>query len=554
MIQVVRHHEDFGGAKVLESWFLQNVAESGVPANVLRIRVLLSVGFDMYMVPGTDSAMDMAIQSGNLERVAVFQELAALNGAQCCKCSSRTANGHLQNAAKNADVAQAAAALEAGANPSLPESWSTHKRTPLHFFAAVGDLDICRRLIACNASVQQIDTFRCNALHYARVFGYEHIEEYLRSTAKSVTELGMKAGQDINQFVLDAVQAGCCGAFWLAREFCDENGSKAFETALNQTVGPFQNSLLHMAVDITVEVDPSGSVAKALLALRANPLKKNSRATSPLHNAAYAGHRGLYEHMMRIVEVSDKGSEELKSFEEIEGHSFARGSRMVLERNAKKNEEKQKGSQRNRSANKKEQAENALMMKVGFFAFRHALLQSTLNQANQGGKSIMDILDATQLKKDAGDSDDSMKADGSGSEGGRSKASKASKASKRSKCSKASKASKMSKGSKMSRASFVSASARSASASSVGGKSRTKGKAKPRSKKNGAGGSKEDNKSQKNKSQDAADSGQDNSEENPSGTYLSEGSLKDLRSSVSSASSLLQPPKTSLQVPRKKTS
>jgi hypothetical protein len=49
--------------------------------------------------------------------------------------------------------------------------------------------------------------------------------------------------------------------------------------------------------------DPAGQVAKALMALRASPLTKNKNGDMPILSAAYAGHKGLYDSMIRIVEL-----------------------------------------------------------------------------------------------------------------------------------------------------------------------------------------------------------------------------------------------------------
>jgi hypothetical protein len=109
-------------------------------------------------------------------------------------------------------------------------------------FAAAGDLDLCEQLVNAKAQIGPTDNFRCNAIHYAQVFGHNKIETYLQSVTPTIS-LGMKPGQDVNKLILDAVMGGCCGALMLARESLQETDPQRFEDALKQTIGPFENTL-----------------------------------------------------------------------------------------------------------------------------------------------------------------------------------------------------------------------------------------------------------------------------------------------------------------------
>jgi len=394
MMEVVNKHAEYGGHKILESWFWGIVSEASVVGSIDRVRVLLSVGFDSKTDRSRSSAMDLAIQNGHRVMVVVLRQFAVM-GAECCQCWIGSTNTHLQTAAKNEDAAQASTALGAGADPNAMDAWLSNKRTPLMAFAAAGNLSICQQLIEAKAQIAQIDNFRCNALHYARVFGHDEVDTYLLTAGKT-TDLGLKPNQDMSQYVLDAVQAGCCGALKLAALTCEEREIN-FREVLEQLVKPFENSLLQMAVDITAESDPAGQVARALLELRANPLVKNNRDSTPIHSAAYAGQEDLFESMILVVYNMDGGPEALELLEPLgAGATFLDGARAALNRNKQRVSKKkrdERASSKGTGPSKDEMKNNALWLKVGFFAFKHATVLAHLNHTRDGeAASFFDIL------------------------------------------------------------------------------------------------------------------------------------------------------------------
>lgn len=415
MVQVVKQHAEYGGQKILEAWLINIVSKADDAANVERAKVLLNAGFDISKISGRASVMDVAVENGHRSMAQMLHHFGG-KGTECCVCWISPPNAHLRDAAINEDGARALAALQARADPNRFDSWATGKRTPLMAFAASGQLAVCKDLVAFGAQVTQIDNFRCAAVHYAKATKEKEVEQFLVSI-KEISNLGMKKGEQLAKYLQEAVLAGCCGAFAYA---ADEEG---FQEACKIEIPPFQNSLLHIAVEATRENDPVGQVARVLINSFADPSLKNNRDTTPVHLAAQAGHQELYSIMCSCIDELDKTDNghvrrrSLGGTPEDEKGCF--GPRALLERNLKRKKQKEMErmrTERGLELNDDQKADNMLLLKTGFLGFHHNQLLAKLNLTREGDSaSFLDIL-MQRMGESDGEESGSESADGSAGE------------------------------------------------------------------------------------------------------------------------------------------
>ncbi|CAK8985304.1 Hypothetical protein (Fragment) [Durusdinium trenchii] len=125
----------------------------------------------------------------------------------CAHCFKETLPGHLKAAAKLADSGYARAALLANADPRAQQAFAVGKRTALMAFAAAGDLELCRQLVAARSEVQWIDGSCCSAVHYALALKRHEVADFLRQQ-RAITEVPLKHNnvKDVAQYLLKAVQ------------------------------------------------------------------------------------------------------------------------------------------------------------------------------------------------------------------------------------------------------------------------------------------------------------------------------------------------------------
>jgi ankyrin repeat protein len=90
--------------------------------------------------------------------------------------TTQDANQKLLQAARSGKIADAQAALDAGASPIARDR---QQQTPLHFAAATGHTDIARLLIENGADPSARDCMRQTPLHWAAASGHADIARLL---------------------------------------------------------------------------------------------------------------------------------------------------------------------------------------------------------------------------------------------------------------------------------------------------------------------------------------------------------------------------------------
>lgn len=462
MVDVVKHHVDYGGQKILEGSLFNAAKDGTVPGNLARARVLLTLNFDTPIVAGSESAMDLAIESGHVVMPELLYEFGEKQ-VQVCKTWICPPNMHLRNASLAENGPKAICALAARADPNHMDAWASCKRTPLMSFAAAGDLDTCKELVKAQAQLAQIDQFRCNAVHYARARGQEQVHTYLMEL-KNVPNLGLKMNQDICQYVMDAVKGGCCGALISAADAQRKEGTATFQDALGQLIAPYASTLLHMAADAMNDTDPSGQMAKALLALKADPSLKNTKNQTPLHSVAYVGHEEIFNKMLTTLELIGYDLDTIEG--EEENVPLVAETRQALYRTLKKKEKAEGKKKEKEGLSKDDKADTIFFLNIGFLGFVHAWrLAQLMAQRQTDAVSFLDVLEERMGGAEGGEAQGSDKGEaGSGGE----KSGSGSEHSKGSKSSARSKASRMSGKSAKSAVSRMSAGAKSEGATSTG--------------------------------------------------------------------------------------
>jgi len=293
MVQVLTRHRAEG--PLLE--FMTSLTKRD---SVEHVRALLHAGVDLDVPVGQESLADIAIQGGQMQMTRMLlsfrKNSLGLPCPACIFCKKETTHTHLRNAAKMEDATYASCALIAGAIPDHDTARCLGKRTPLMAFAAAGDLETCRDLIAHNAEVHWIDGHSCNAVHYARTLGHTEVLNFLTAQREPV-EAPLRrivTTADMVAYVSSAIQEGCCAAILRVVSTLKDMSAEMF---LAQRVGPFRLSFLHLATQATKFCDPAGQACRALLHAMIDPCIWSTEGETPLHVAAGLGHRKVYELM-----------------------------------------------------------------------------------------------------------------------------------------------------------------------------------------------------------------------------------------------------------------
>ncbi|CAK9018927.1 unnamed protein product [Durusdinium trenchii] len=180
--------------------FLTKVAQQSTATAAAAVRALLTAGADQVLSAGSESLLDSALQKGHSEMVNMPGVLVGRmqpswlvcmqrgdGTPYCAHCFKETLPGHLKAAAKLADSGYARAALLANADPRAQQAFAVGKRTALMAFAAAGDLELCRQLVAARSEVQWIDGSCCSAVHYALALKRHEVADFLRQQ-RAITE------------------------------------------------------------------------------------------------------------------------------------------------------------------------------------------------------------------------------------------------------------------------------------------------------------------------------------------------------------------------------
>ena len=250
--------------------------------------------------------------------------------------ASQAADHEIHDAARAGDLAKVSSLLEA--DPSLLEIKNENEKTPLHFAAESGSVELIRFLLDKGAAVNALNTADETPLHYAA--GWCHVEavklllerkadvtiatnegdtplHYLRFVGlREVAELLLDRGADIN-----------------AR-------NQAGETFLGMAVNSGRPQLIDLAFDRGAKIEPGQGMRMLIDAAAADKLELVDRILDNgvevkaegeegillLHAAARAGHAGLVENLLtkgaNINSLTPKGSTLL--------HSAARGNLLEL--------------------------------------------------------------------------------------------------------------------------------------------------------------------------------------------------------------------------------
>lgn len=170
-------------------------------------------------------------------------------------------------------------------------------------FAAAGELELCKELINARSEVQWIDGSCCSAVHYALSLKRMPVVDFLRAQ-RAITEVPLKHNslQDVAQYLLKAVQEGCCGAVHRGADSLrnmqflkKQSDSIAVKEVLRERFGPSRWTLLHYAVKVLRSADPAGQVCRALLQAKADPRLLCADGETPLHWASSLGQQQVFD-------------------------------------------------------------------------------------------------------------------------------------------------------------------------------------------------------------------------------------------------------------------
>ncbi|CAE7529320.1 Ankrd17 [Symbiodinium natans] len=360
------------------------------------LRALLAAGADQVLGSGKESLCDYALRTGQIDLVKMLVCMRLGDGTPvAAHCYKESVHSHLKMAAKSQDSAYAKAALAASADPRQMSARSVGKRTPLMCFAAAGDLEVVQALVESGAEVQWIDGYCCNAIHYAQSMKRSDVVEYLRSV-RVVTEVPLKhtSAQDVVQYLLKAVQDGCCGAVQRAStcirtmQAMAQAGDDApqLRDVLRSRFG-FELSLLHFAVKVVANVDPAGQVCRALLMAKADPRLASAVGDTPLHFAASDGCSEIYDELARAtlkLEAEDAVRGRLVggagAAEEAGSAELLAETQKILRRRLVRQEVESEDWRR--SADE----DTSKWLQAGLLAFKHAVLQQKLRRERDEGR------------------------------------------------------------------------------------------------------------------------------------------------------------------------
>ncbi|CAL1133769.1 unnamed protein product [Cladocopium goreaui] len=284
--------------------FLTKTAKLGTNFAATTIRALLTAQADQELKTGSESLLDFAMKSGHAEMVKMLVCMQRGDGTPlAAHCFKETIHGHLKIASKLADPGYARAALLANADPRAQQAFGVGKRTALMSFAAAGELELCKELINARSEVQWIDGSCCSAVHYALSLKRMPVVDFLRAQ-RAITEVPLKHNslQDVAQYLLKAVQEGCCGAVHRGADSLrnmqflkKQSDSIAVKEVLRERFGPSRWTLLHYAVKVLRSADPAGQVCRALLQAKADPRLLCADGETPLHWASSLGQQQVFD-------------------------------------------------------------------------------------------------------------------------------------------------------------------------------------------------------------------------------------------------------------------
>eukprot|EP00913_Durusdinium_trenchii_P006767 g6361.t1 len=216
--------------------------------------------------------------------------------------------------------------------------------TALMAFAAAGDLELCRQLVAARSEVQWIDGSCCSAVHYALALKRHEVADFLRQQ-RAITEVPLKHNnvKDVAQYLLKAVQDLAPG----------------------------------MAQLVLRSADPAGQVCRALLVAKGDPRLCCEDGETALHWAASLGQQQVWEALAQgahraeaddqALETMGRGAEQPRA---PIGDCARLGPHFAGPRGSSQRDSK--GAPATAAAGgRRDGTEEA-----GFFAFKHALLSS----------------------------------------------------------------------------------------------------------------------------------------------------------------------------------
>lgn len=287
-------------------------------------------------------------------------------------------------------------------------------------FAAAGDLATCQRLVEHRAQVDCFDQFGCGAVHYARAFSWHHIEEYFENM-KHMPELGLKDDSVTDAtYLSEAASLGCCAAVWRVAmrnrniASMEAKGVPATNAVVHfsQPVGPYDNTPLHLAIEAARDgKDAAGQVCRALILVKADVTARTKKGDTPLHLAAGAGHKDLYEMVLGALASQLGGKKFAQKLANDDPNSFGQTPKQYLERSIVRQELREEHAAL---------SERELLLHVGIIAFRHCAMLARLELWREDeAVSFCDILShrrpffgSLERFEGSGDSDiDNLKTD-----------------------------------------------------------------------------------------------------------------------------------------------
>jgi len=141
-------------------------------------------------------------------------------------------------------------------------------------------------------------------------------------------------------------------------------------TPFSQPVGPYDNTPLHLAIEAARDgKDAAGQVCRALIMVKADVTARTQKGDTPLHLAAGAGHKDLYDMVLGALAVQLGGKKFAQKLANDDPNSFGQTPKQYLERCIIRQELREE---------QPALSEKELLLHVGIVAFRHCVMLARL--------------------------------------------------------------------------------------------------------------------------------------------------------------------------------